>query len=180
MTLNISTDILNMMSNAALGYFTYYLASKGTFMKHSLIRVDVFVRTPDSPNALAGSVFIPVPESFPNFQPSELSLSLSAARTYSDDSAKPIDAKSFEQATETKPRRGRRKGQPTWVEAITAALGKKSLGTAAILKNIEASGRQIDVDNPKRYIGHLLSVHSKGRGAPFARVRGERGVYRVR
>lgn len=156
-------------------------------MNPSLIRVDVFAENINGQKNIngqivKGSVYIPV--MWDEIDVSRLSFFVSGARVYTDpapDLSKPNKDSNKDSSEPTKKHRGgRRKGQPTWVESITAALGKKSLGTAAILANMEAAGVEINVDNPKRYIGHLLSVHSKGRGAPFARVRGERGVYRVR
>lgn len=153
-------------------------------MSPSLIRIDVFANThPDSGNSqvFTGSVYIPVRAGMTNEELSRMQFAVSSVRIFTDPVSTTTTAPSAKAETLTKKHRGgRRKGQPTWVESITAALGKKALGTAAILKNMEAAGVEINVDNPKRYIGHLLSVHSKGRGAPFARVRGERGVYRVR
>lgn len=153
----------------------------------TLIRVDVVVAPVGSDKSFSGVAYVAVPPDFgAPVSISGMSAMAMAREIYHSESlgmrvAKDVmrDAVTAVAGNAVAPDyKNGRSGGVSVVEQIKTIMGRKSLGTQAILDALVKSGWQTNSARPKRMILHLLVTNSKGRNSTFKRV--GRGEYCVR
>lgn len=148
----------------------------------TLIRVDVVVAPVNDGPSISGVAYVQVPPGYQGkLDLTQLGCMAMAREVFFGTSPSAQTAKDVPRdtaATMTSQYKSGRSGGVSIIEQIKTIMGRKTLGTQAILDALVKNGWQTNSEHPKRMILHILVTNSKGRNSTFKRA--GRGQYMVR